>query len=345
MLNETTIVQHSGGLPESRWRDIMFVENYTEIEDNENLTQYPKDIDRLICRLLSGFVPSKEYRTLFGDFNDSIFIIIAAFVIFILGAIGNIITICKISSDQRLHKPVYILLRSIAVADLFSLIVRYVVNFTTLQNHLIFCSGIRLPLLFDLLFFGTHHNSVFHIVMLCGYRLFLILQPIKCQCVISIKTIIFGSSCLWIASFIVGFVFAFSIKMTVLSSEVNVAYSGYSLFVPCFLIITFHCIKTRASSTDPVTMTTIRTLSHSVRRRLNMIMCAIIVVYTIPCVFDLVWFTLSLIQPPHIEGNTIDTWIDRVSKVASLAWLFSYSVNPVIYFFHSKQIRHYLCRK
>ena len=316
-----------------------------------NITTYSNGlINSIACDLFSGILPTDELRHLFDVAEDSTAIFVSALVIFIIGIVGNLITIFKVTKDVRLTRPVYHLLRCLAVADLFSLIVRYILNFTVLQYYFIFCHGLRLQFFYNILFFGTHHNSTYHIVMMAGYRLFLVIKPMKCQYMITSKKINVASLILWILSFVIGLMFALLIKFTYQEAEVNLAYSGYTLFVPCVLIVTFHFMKMRVSSnTDTLILPSrIRTLSNSVRRRLNLLMCIIIAFYAIPCVFDLAWFTLSLLKTPHTDlmTNVMDKWIDTIGKIASLLWLFSYAINPVIYFFYSKQIRrHFQCRK
>ena len=325
------------------------LENSTMMSLLENSTTPSTEyLDSILCGLMSDVFPTEELRKLVGF---SGFYIVIATTLFIMGCVGNTLTIYKITCDSRLRKPVYILLRCLATADLFSLIVRYLLNFTTFQLYLKYCKGLHFPFLYDFLFYGTHHNSIFHIVILAGYRLFLVAKPIKCQRVITIRKIIVGSSASWIISFGIATLFSLATKWSHKESEVNLVYSGYTLFVPCFFIIMFHFLKLRkARNTEHVCIpSNIISLSNAIRRKMSIVICVIISFYSIPCVFDLIWFTLYLLKPNHMDvhipGNEWDTWIKTIGKIGSLTWLLNYAVNPIIYFFYSKQVRLFLLSK
>ena len=308
---------------------------------------------QIMCELISGFYPNAEINRILEI--EQLFaktpVYIIAFIIFAFGLIGNIITIAKITFDPRFKRPVFICLRCLATADLTSLIIRYTLNFTTLQRYLQYCHRINLPTVSAFLFFGSHHNSAFHVVMLSAMRFFLVLRPLKYKQIISNRRVNIASAFVWVVSFIIGFIFAISTSMTSKESEINIGYSGYIFFIPCFLIIVFHILKIRrATKTQTSSRLSLSSstrsisLSSAIKRKMNIIISLIISFYIIPCFIDGAWFIMALSKTEDSMTNAeLSEWITSTGSLASLMWLLNYASNPVIYFFFSKRISALLC--
>lgn len=253
----------------------------------------------------------------------------AVVVVFLtsLGIIGNTIAITKIVCDPAFHKPTYMVLATLVLADLACLVCYIVQAVVENVNQRI---GNEYGDLFMAMTYATTHASAAHVILFLGLRYFYIRNPIKAR-LIQTRTIIRWSIALWIFSVIFGglyFIFRFRIPEIDIQIVV-LSFRGYLLVVPVCFMVFFHVQK-------------VHELHHSINipdlkrhiRRMSRMLTVILFIYILSALLFPICFILNYNKVCQDERQC-----KHILIVARIMWLVNASVNPIIYFIYSKRAR------
>ncbi|XP_062586537.1 melanocortin receptor 5-like [Saccostrea cucullata] len=257
--------------------------------------------------------------------EDTLWLVIIS-LITAFGILANLTTIGIIIRLTQFHKPTYVVIGALAIADFASLI-QYLC-------HLVFAAINRYRVdnygyIFMTIIYITAHASASHVVLLLGLRYYLIAVPLRSR-TIRKRHVLTSSILMWIFSVMFGVIYYFA-RFHVARSKIAIVvlvFKGYLLFVPCIFMLVFHVTKIYKLRTS----ISRRRMSQYVRKMSTMILIIMIIYIFSAAIFPI---TFSL--------NFFRVLSERESKAiqifARVVWLFNLSVNPIIYFIYSPKVR------
>ena len=241
--------------------------------------------------------------------------------IFVLGCIGNIVTIVIVLCSQKLHTPAYTMIVCLAVSDAFSLSVCILVYYTNI-NILMVCSGIDskfafvLCVIFDI---QSRLNAGSQLCILASVRYVAIVNPLKFKIKCTTRSVIVISVLGWVIVLLIAVsvvcvgsnLFTSTLQLCQVLVFINVA----NFIIPTSIFIVLHCLKLRALRRSP-------TLNNKSLVRMNVVMTLIILIYILSS--SLICIDRALVCFARI-------WLDY----DKFAFLLNCAINPFIYFFAS----------
>lgn len=158
-----------------------------------------------------------------------------------LGILGNCSTLGIIICAKYFHKPPFMVIGTLALADLGSLL-QYLSQLIVarLDKEL----QDQYTELFMTLIFTTAHASASHVVLLIGLRYYFVVTPLRARTKRS-RAVIVASSLLWVFSVIFGLIY-YAVRFNVNNKDVGTVvlfFRGYLLCVPCIFMGVFHARK------------------------------------------------------------------------------------------------------
>ncbi|XP_061182566.1 uncharacterized protein LOC133190899 [Saccostrea echinata] len=234
----------------------------------------------------------------------------------VIGIVGNVLTLVKITWDKKFQGTVFVVIRTIIFTDIVNLIL-YLVHagfkFGNFRLEEVPCAT------FLVVFYGVAHASAAHVVFLFGLRCYMVSEPMKFN-QLRKRTIIVSSAAIWVLSILFStFYFVLRYKAGIQTpSYVIIVFRVYLIIVPVLLIIIFHVKKIHLLK---------HTLSkHNIEHniiKMSLVTSLILIVYMSSAFLFLVCYILSLYKSKIIE--------EQFLLVAQLAWLLNAVMSPFIY--------------
>lgn len=243
-----------------------------------------------------------------------------------LGILGNVSTLGIIICAKYFHKPPFMVIGTLALADLASLL-QYLSEFIVVRLNK------ELHDLYDKLFmtliFTTAHASASHVVLLIGLRYYFVVTPLRARTKRS-RAVIVASSFLWVFSVIFGVIY-YAVRFNVNDKDVGTVvlfFRGYLLCVPCIFMGVFHARK-------------INNLRNSLNycriskqvRQMSAMVLVIMSIYILSAAFFPVAFSLRYYEVLNFHESK------PIHIIARTLWLTNLSANPLIYFIYSPKVR------
>lgn len=252
--------------------------------------------------------------------------VVFLFVISAIGVIGNLITIGIIIRVKHFHKPTFMVIGTLAVADFLSLL-QYVCHLMVASIDMTLANDYGK--LFMTLVYITAHASASHVVLLLGLRYYLIAMPLQARTV-GTRNVISASILMWIFSVIFGLAYYLA-RFQVDEKYVGVVvllFRGYLILVPCTFMTVLH---TRKIYNLKRSVSSYR-ISKEIKRMSTMILI-IIMIYIVSAIIFPITFALNFFQV-HSERDS-----KMIQICGRITWLINLSINPIIYFIYSPKVR------
>ena len=268
---------------------------------------------------------------------------VAVVLIFTLGFIGNIVTVCVISCWSKLHTPTFTMIACLAASDAYSLMSYMLQQYTNLLQ-ITFCTlrknghAVAFVYCWFTLFYLGRLNAGMQLCVLACLRFTAIVYPLKfktyCTCKAVIVMSIGGSIIILFISvaFIVLNWALFDINVS--NYAVNTVIFALNFIVPSSIFTVLHCLKLRALRRSPA-------LNSNSSLKMNVVVSIMLSIYVISSASMMMHYILVLQYGIHV-----------LSFVARLSFVISCAINPFIYFFSSppivqlfRKIWHRLCQK
>ncbi|XP_062579187.1 galanin receptor 2b-like [Saccostrea cucullata] len=234
----------------------------------------------------------------------------------LLGIIGNVLTLVKLTWDKNFQGTVFVVIRTIIFTDVVNLLL-YVAHagfkFGNFRLEKVPCAT------FLVIFYGIAHASAAHVVFLFGLRCYMVSEPIKFN-QLRKRNIIVSSAAIWIVSILFStFYFVLRYKAGIQTpSSVIITFRLYLIIVPALLIIIFHVKKIHRLK---------RSMSkHNIEHniiKMSFVTSLILIVYMSSAVLFLVCYIFSLYRFESKEKEFL--------VIAQLAWLLNAVLSPFIY--------------
>ncbi|XP_062601084.1 uncharacterized protein LOC134262765 [Saccostrea cucullata] len=237
-------------------------------------------------------------------------------IITVLGIMGNVLTLVKITWNKKFQGTVFVVIRTIIFTDVVNLILYLVhaaVEFNNFRLEKVPCAT------FLVAFYGVTHTFAAHVVFLFGLRCYMVSEPIKFN-QLRKRYIIASSAAIWIVSILFStFYFVLRYKAGIQThSSVIITFRVYLIIVPALLIIIFHVKKIHRLKR---TMST-HQIEHSIIK-MSLVTSLILIVYMSSAILFLVCYILSLYRFENTEKEFL--------VIAQLAWLLNAVMSPFIY--------------
>jgi hypothetical protein len=248
------------------------------------------------------------------------------FVISSIGLVGNLITIGIIICMQPFHKPTFMVIGTVAVADFFS-VLQYICHLMVASIDMTLANDYGK--LFMTLVYITAHASAAHVVLLFGLRYYLIAKPILGMKV-GKRNVIIASILMWILSVVFGLAYYLA-RFKVDESDIGIVvliFRGYLIVVPCLFMTVLHLQKIYKLKRS---FNSFR-ISNDIKRMSKMILI-IIMVYIVAAIIFPITFALNFFQVHSERDSKVIQICGRVT------WLVNLSINPIIYFIYNPKVR------
>ena len=204
-----------------------------------------------ICEEIS-FLPPKH---LYNDVPQQV----AFWLIFILGVIGNIVTVAAISCLKELHTPTFTMIACLAVSDAVSLVFHFLSMYTNLGILSLLCSDINAEaiwIFYTLVLNFIRYNSGMQMCLLVVLRFVAIVYPLKFKKYCTCKKVVLSSACGSLSILLLGIVLLNVYSRSDKGIKHNLTITAIVLYVlnfiiPTSLIVTMHYFKARALRRSP----------------------------------------------------------------------------------------------
>lgn len=243
-----------------------------------------------------------------------------------LGILGNASTLGIIICAKYFHKPPFMVIGTLALADLVSLF-QYLSELIVVKLDKEIHD--QYNQLFMTLIFTTAHASASHVVLLIGLRYYFVVTPLRARTKRS-RVVNVASSLLWVFSVIFGLIY-YAVRFNVQTKDVGTVvlfFRGYLLCVPCIFMGVFHCRKINNLRNS---LNYCR-ISRQVRQMSAMIL-VIMSIYILSATFFPIAFSLHYYRVLKLRESK------SIHVIARTLWLTNLSANPLIYFIYSPKVR------
>lgn len=269
-----------------------------------------------------------QYQSVRNDVNSAIFVF--GTILFIIGFVGNFVTVTFIVKSKTLHTPTYVTICCLAVSDGLASVCRYIL---LLQDSAI---AWDIPYGWALFLFQTFsflflHSASFHVTLLSYVRYVFLAKPLK-SLEIDNKSILKLSGTIWICSLIIsggyGISFVFNEDQNV-GAWTEFVFGLYIFVVPFVLVVYFHIKKMYYLYNLP----SLGTGNNQITSRLSRIFLVIISIYLASGLYPLLYTVIVL-----VFGSQSDVFLYFsvfYSNMFHLFLLFNNCINPLIYFIAS----------
>ena len=258
------------------------------------------------------------------ELRDNVPLFVAVVLIFTLGFIGNIATICVISCWRKLHTPTFTMIACLAASDAFSLLSYMLHQYTNLSSFFI-C---KLPIFaFDTflycwytLYYLGRFNAGMQLCVLACLRFTAIAHPLKFKTYCTCKAVIVMSFVGLVVSLIISVAVCMSLTESKDYYAVSTVIYALNFIVPSSIFMVLHCLKLRALRRSPV-------LNSNSSLKMNVVVSIVLSVYIISSASRM----MSSILAWQYERYYF-------SVVVNLSFLINCAINPFIYFFSSPPV-------
>ena len=263
--------------------------------------------------------------TILPRFSDDVPYYMAVVLIFTLGFIGNIVTVCVISCWTKLHTPTFTMIACLAASDAYSLL-SYTLHFYTNVAFFITCKLRTYAFLYCCLalFCLGRLNAGMQLCVLASLRFTAIVHPLKFKTYCTCKTVIVmsfvGSVIMLIVSVVYVVLSSYKIEVNEGTCAVDTVIYAVNFIVPSSIFTVLHCLKLRALRQSP-------TLNNNSSLKMNVVVSFVLSIYAISsasmmlsCIIEMQYTVYSLLF------------------VVNLSFLINCAINPFIYFFSSPPV-------
>ena len=256
-----------------------------------------------------------QYQSARNDVNTAIFVF--GTILFIIGFVGNFVTVTFIVSSKTLHTPTYVTICCLAVSDGLSSVSRFI---------------FLLPVISWLIpTFGSLflHSAQFHMTLVSYVRDVFLAKPLK-SLEIDNKSILKLSGTIWICSLIIGVGYGISFFSDQnVGSWMEFFFGLYIFVVPFVLVVYFHIKKMYYLYNLP----SLGTGNNQITSRLSRIFLVIISIYLASVLYPLLYTVIVLVFGLRSDVFLYFSVFD--SNMFHLFLLFNNCINPLIYFMAS----------
>ena len=254
-----------------------------------------------------------------------------------IGLVGNSFTILKIAADKTLHRPTYVAIWNLAIADFFSLAFGYI-------------DAYRLPKafwqhpvkygIFSAVQISFEHSSGAHTVFMAVLRYLLICKPLWSKMHLTNGMTMKISICLWIYSMAAGsaygtyvyYYFADLIQGLSTFLAIEITKAAYFFVFPTSLVLIFHSLKICALKTAFAS-------NRELSRRMSRMLLVILTIYNITCLADIMFRGLIVWDLALGFSETSEIVLFYMTDGVFFLWMLHYAINPFIYFVFSPPVR------
>ena len=267
-----------------------------------------------------------QYQSARNDVNTAIFVF--GTILFIIGFVGNFVTVTFIVRSKTLHSPTYVTICCLAVSDGLSSVSRYIRLLPDSAKSWI--KYYEWYFLFSTLSFLFIHSANFHVTLLSYVRYVFLAKPLK-SLEIDNKSILKLSGTIWICSLIIGVGYGklrfFSDRYVGLWMEL--VFGLYIFVVPFVLVVYFHIKKMYYLYNLP----SLGTGNNQITSRLSRIFLVIISIYLASGLYPLLYIVIVLVF--GFQSDVFLYFSVFYSNMFQLFLLFNNCINPLIYFIAS----------
>lgn len=307
----------------------------TTMDTNITINKYL--LTNTVSNLTSNCCTNETEELFVSLCNNTSCLPIAVFlgVTSLIGMAANIIVISVIVKDQRLHRPTFFLICSLAGADftfLFTRLPRYIMRFFADDTNLETYRYTRLVLDIVGLFAGS--ASVIHIVVMAALRYFIVVHPLRSHVCLTNIRVFLTSICVWTFAFGTSAWYSYGLIALGLKSKVfqytNFVITVFYSVLPMLLIALLHFFKARELliSLSECSSTTVRNMSRVV----TVVIVCFLITTTPANVVDILVISFGY---RYSETKTFFV----LSQVSKIMLHLNFTANPFIYFAHSSQFQ------
>ena len=261
-----------------------------------------------------------QYQSARNDVNTAVFVF--GTIVFIIGFVGNFVTVTFIVKSKTLHTPTYVTICCLAVSDGLASVCRYILLLA--DSAILYKWTWILFLTFNFLFL---HSASFHVTLVSYVRYVFLAKPLK-SLEIDNKSILKLSGTIWICSLIIGVGYGilkfFSDRCVGLWMEL--VFGLYIVVVPFVLVVYFHITKMYYLYNLP----SLGTGNNQITSRLSHIFSVIISIYLASGLYPLLYTVIELVF--EFQSDVFLYFSVFYSNMFHLCLLFNHCINPLIYF-------------
>lgn len=239
-----------------------------------------------------------------------------ACVYLVIASFGNLVTICKILYEPRLHTPTFAVIGYLALADFFSVIAFTLFFFTTL---------VKLVKSFAICLYALSVNSSSHVVLLSIVRYFITIYPLQSRRHLTINKISLTSLLIMFISilFAVGTYYIYETNDTH-RYVINCLLVTIEMVIVCSILISLHVKKLKVIHNSP-------SATEQTERRMNAVFTTIIIFFLIfkTCTFILTVYWYLVFH--KLVSHDLNTYLP-LQSIVTLTGCINYSCNPYILF-------------
>ena len=266
-----------------------------------------------------------QYQSARNDVNTAIFVF--GTILFIIGFVGNFVTVTFIVRSKTLHSPTYVTICCLAVSDGLSSVSRYIRLLPdSAQSWMKYYEWDFFFSTFSFLFL---HSASFHVTLVSYVRYVFLAKPLK-SLEIDNKSILKLSGTIWICSLIIsvgyGITFVFDLNDGLWTEFV---FRLYLFLVPFVLVVYFHIKKMYYLYNLP----SLGTGNNQITSRLSRIFGVIISIYLTSVLYPLLIIIIALVF--GLQSDVFLYFSVFYSNMSQLFLLFNNCINPLIYFMAS----------
>lgn len=257
-------------------------------------------------------------------------------VISIVGMVTNLIVIVAIARDRKLHHPTFVVICSLAVADLVFLCARYpryIIKGFFIQDipheHYI-----NIKWILDIVGLLAGGASIIHIVFMSAVRYFIVVHPFTSHVMLTNKRVVLMSVGMWMLASGIAALYTYAIlingeKDPKLQEITNIVITVFMSILPIVVITIFHLLKAK------VLLKSVSNCSKTVQnmsRVVTFVIVTFIITTTPSNATDVMILSFGYYY-------TQSRWFFVVSQVARAFLFLNFAINPFIYFVQSPQLQ------
>lgn len=295
-------------LPKDAWHIVVFNGNKNLTTGrNSNAVHYNDEINTRF-----------QFQFLLNDSTIELVIMYICVVIFVLGIIGNIVTMAKIVCDSKYHTPTFAAIGNLALADFFSL---NSTGFWYFTNILLVRDLSNYFIAVDNFFYL---NSSGHMLLLSIVRYLITVHPLQSRQHLTVPAVSFCSLSVWVLSVVGGVGFSYSFMPLNFRFGIIISFNVTVLVLVCAITITLHVRKMKAIN-NSLSVTSTRQL----QTRMNLVVTVIIMIFVLFHLFLITRITIFEYLKHHVHGYVIFNFLQQGM---ALTGFLNYSCNPYILF-------------
>ena len=255
-------------------------------------------------------------------------------IISILGIIGNLLVICIVLHDKKLHRVTFVSIAVLAFCDLSFVLPRYirvvVARFFsgTFDDH----SYRIFRYVLDFYSLCGSLTSILHVVLLSLMRYYFVVHPLRIRVWLTVRKVFIISGITWVLCSVIAGVYFYAVILNrdndkYLARYTNLVVTVSMSILPVILIVIFHFLKARK-------------LRKSLSRRNDVTIQRMSRVVSLVCVCFLVTTTPANVLDIMLLSDlyTDRMWFPYLFHATYILFFINYSINPYIYFLHTPRL-------